>query len=425
MSSLASPPTLASLTTLCDSLHLTLQNLHSTETEKTQYITSQTSEILKKLDLFESHGVSKTDLPQLNYLRGSLLSLTSPSLSLQYLTRSIKLHASAPPPYWNLLGSVYEKLNAPEEAIRCYESGIDGKGNPEGLCAMSRLVRGGGSEKWEESESYAKKAIQLDLENPVSWYTLANCYLTRFFSHTFSTHDIRLSLSCYSRSSSLPGGSDNPDLYFNRGTLWKYLEEFERAKDDFERCEVIDQGLEGGRNAREITAWVSRVHEMVLKKGRVKEKKLKAIREGLGACEVPKGEGKTHELVGGGDELEKGGWEEEDKNYDKALALGVLMPLGDIKTPPAKYLCVDAKGGCLVLSIYHLSTDANLSDKDKVIILSPVVKEMKLGDKGYLGVQLLDPKKLVVNGRMADLRKFTPAKVMVETFGVKREEEGK
>jgi hypothetical protein len=50
---------------------------------------------------------------------------------------------------------------------------------------------------------------------------------------------------------------------------------------------------------------------------------------------------------------------------------------------------------------------------------------MKLGDKGYLGVQLLDPKKLVVNGRMADLRKFTPAKVMVETFGVKREEEGK
>ena len=64
---------------------------------------------------------------------------------------------------------------------------------------------------------------------------------------------IRLSLSCYSRSSSLPGGSDNPDLYFNRGTLWKYLEEFERAKDDFERCEVIDQGLEGGRNAREVS----------------------------------------------------------------------------------------------------------------------------------------------------------------------------
>ena len=61
----------------------------------------------------------------------------------------------------------------------------------------------------------------------------------------------------------------------------------------------------------------------------------------------------------------------------------------------------------------------------QVIILSPVVKEMKIGDKGYLGVQLLDPKKLVVNGRMADLRKFTPAKVMVETFGVKREEEGK
>ena len=32
------------------------------------------------------------------------------------------------------------------------------------------------------------------------------------------------------------------------------MEEFERAKEDFERCEVIDQGLEGGRHAREVSA---------------------------------------------------------------------------------------------------------------------------------------------------------------------------
>jgi len=416
-------PTIESLTLLTTNLQLTLQNLHSPTPEKTEYIKEQTDDGLRKLEEYEKGGVEKGEVPELNFLRGSLLSLSSPSDSIPYLTKSIKLHASAPTHYWNTLASTYEKLQKITEALRCYESGIEVKGNVEGYCAMSRLVRSGGEGKWEESEQYAKKAIQLDLENPLSWYTLANCYLTRFFSHTFSLTDIRLSLSCYSRSSGLTGGEDNPDLYFNRGTLWKYLEEFERAKEDFDKVESIDEGLEGGRYGREIENWVSRISEIVSRRGRLKEKKLKLIMSNLESCVVPQGEGKTHTLVKGVKELKVGSWEEERKNHDKALALGVLMPLGDIKTPPAKYLCVDTAGDCSVLSIYHLSTDANLSDKDKVIILSPIVKEMKIGEKGYLGVQLLDPKKLVVNGRMADFRKFTPAKITVETFDVKKEEE--
>jgi len=108
-------------------------------------------------------------------------------------------------------------------------------------------------------------------------------------------------------------------------------------------------------------------------------------------------------------------------NYGAALALRVLLPLGDGASVPARYLVLTKSSTVLVLSVYHQAREFGLSQKDEIIVLNPIAKE----HGGYVGVQVFDPKGLVVNGRMADIRKFAPAEVTMEVFDCGREEEGR
>ena len=117
-------------------------------------------------------------------------------------------------------------------------------------------------------------------------------------------------------------------------------------------------------------------------------KRLKALCDPLHNASMPstiKGsEDKAHTLVSLSDVT-------GDATVRVAVALKVLMPLGDVSAVPAAFLAVDREMKCVILSVYHLSEELTkkISEKDVVIVMQPKVKRMEgEGGEGYDGVQV-------------------------------------
>ena len=66
----------------------------------------------------------------------------------------------------------------------------------------------------------------------------------------------------------------NPDLYFNRGTVFEYLERYSEAAADFQRAHTIDPILGGDKKADSIIGFVSKAYNAISNKGRIKTKRL-------------------------------------------------------------------------------------------------------------------------------------------------------
>jgi len=66
----------------------------------------------------------------------------------------------------------------------------------------------------------------------------------------------------------------NPDLFFNRGTVFEYLERYGEAIHDFETSDKMDPALGGAKKAEMILGFVSRAYNQIVNKGRLKSNRL-------------------------------------------------------------------------------------------------------------------------------------------------------
>ena len=66
----------------------------------------------------------------------------------------------------------------------------------------------------------------------------------------------------------------NPDLFFNRGTIFEYLERYNEAIQDFTIADKIDTSLGGQRKADGIIGFVSRAYNAISNKGKLKSNRL-------------------------------------------------------------------------------------------------------------------------------------------------------
>jgi len=69
----------------------------------------------------------------------------------------------------------------------------------------------------------------------MSWYVLGNAHLTNFFTNNESTKELDSALKAYSLSEK-HSKEPNPDLYFNRGQVFEYLERYQEAATDFTKA---------------------------------------------------------------------------------------------------------------------------------------------------------------------------------------------
>ena len=102
---------------------------------------------------------------------------------------------------WNQLGECYWKKRDFEMCKNCFEQSLNISRNKQGLRGMSMVMRQlidvpqqhdkqqqttsryeSIKNSLEESIKYAKESLQLDMKDGMSWYILANCYVSKFFS---------------------------------------------------------------------------------------------------------------------------------------------------------------------------------------------------------------------------------------------------
>jgi len=81
---------------------------------------------------------------------------------------------------------------------------------------------------YKESIALAKKSISLDMSDSQSWYVLGNAHLTNFFTNNESTKELEQALRAYTQAEKHLK-EPNPDLFFNRGTIFEYLERYNEA----------------------------------------------------------------------------------------------------------------------------------------------------------------------------------------------------
>jgi tetratricopeptide (TPR) repeat protein len=106
-----------------------------------------------------------------------------------------------------------------------------------------------------ESLNLAKQAVTLDLSDGYSWYVLGNAHLTNFFTNAKSIDELEMALKAYNQSETHYRYS-NPDLHYNRATVFKFMERYSEAANEFKRASEIDPALNGVRDAEEIVRFL-------------------------------------------------------------------------------------------------------------------------------------------------------------------------
>jgi tetratricopeptide (TPR) repeat protein len=319
-----------------------------------------------------------------------------------------------------------------------------------------------------QSLKFAKQALAINLADPESWYVVGNAYMSSFFaggsSRNAAEQELNWACGAYDKAEKLhiekeatlaavgggvvapfeigSLGRSFPDLYYNRASLRKYRQDFQPAIDDYRQAATLDPSGLGPQSLQacsELELWVQRVSDLVDKKGGRKGKRLKTFVKGLDGVKLPqvkKGAVANHEVVSSvldlevSVDLEVGGSADEKRtvasNTDKAISLKVLMPLGDVLTPPSTFLAVDSKEQVFVLSIYNLGVEfAKIlgGEKDVLTILEPRVRRVGVGGsegKGYLCIEVADPNfSLLLNGGFVGGQGMTGTGVgsAVATFG--------
>lgn len=79
----------------------------------------------------------------------------------------------------------------------------------------------------------ASKAIGLDMNDSQSWYVLGNAHLTNFFVNNESTKELESALKAFTLSEKHMK-DPNPDLFYNRATVFEYLERYSEAATNYQ-----------------------------------------------------------------------------------------------------------------------------------------------------------------------------------------------
>jgi tetratricopeptide (TPR) repeat protein len=223
----------------------------------------------------------------------------------KYLSKSVKL-SPADVDAWNALANCFWKKGDLIQAQQCFQSALEQRENAHSLREMSILRRQLGGSNTEmvdnmvQSLKEAKKAIALDVTDKKSWYVLGNAHLAQFFQLQHDPADLSKALKAYRRAMPAEGKNEivetagesaggghaaasasaaetNPDLFFNRATVHKYLENYDQAIADFKAAAALDPELPAANMITYIERSCAKIQKHVESRCRVKAKRLSSI----------------------------------------------------------------------------------------------------------------------------------------------------
>lgn len=133
---------------------------------------------------------------------------------------------------------------------------------------------------WKESIELATNAVSKDIKDPMSWYILGNAHLTCYFLETDRYEHLNYALKAYTQSEKNEDPNyPNPDLYYNRGTIWDYLEQYNQAILDYIKSDLIDPNLHAKEKGTKIIDFVIATSKLIEKwKASKNDKDIKLVK---------------------------------------------------------------------------------------------------------------------------------------------------
>ena len=250
-------------------------------------------------------GISKQDKVLAFYIYGKALDAMEGynEKAEKYLSKSVKL-APSDVNAWNALANCFWKKGDLVQAQECFQSALEQNENAHTLREMSILRRQLGGSNTEmvdnmvQSLKEAKRAIALDVTDKKSWYVLGNAHLAQFFQLQHDPADLSKALKAYRRAvpdalnssrvhpseeaaivatDSSSQSVSNPDLFFNRATVHKYLENYDQAIDDFKAAAALDPELPAANMITYIERSCAKIQKHIETRCRIKAKRLGTI----------------------------------------------------------------------------------------------------------------------------------------------------
>ena len=215
------------------------------------------------------------------------------------------------------------------------------------------------------------------MKDPQNWYVLGNAHLTNFFvNEDINVGELQSALKAYAQSEkNMSELSVNPDVYYNRATIYEYLERYNEAVADYNTAYKIDPNLDADKKASNVIGFVHRSYNAIVNKGKLKSNRLTAMVKSI-----------PHEIAGM-DSYKICDISQllNDENPGMMVSAKIVNNIHKDSDVPMCFLLVDYKHNFCVASIYHMSK--SVLDKIKpgsdVLIKNPHLVLVQLSFKGY------------------------------------------
>ncbi|XP_030636758.1 tetratricopeptide repeat protein 5 [Chanos chanos] len=362
-------------------------------------------------------------------LKGRCLNV-APSFSQvaeECLSRAVKMEPGLVEG-WNTLGEQYWKKGDLIAAKTCFTGALQQSKNKVSLRSLSMVLRqlppGGDAQEQGkrimESVDMARQAVQLDVTDGTSWYILGNAYISLFFTSGQNPQMSQQALSAYAQAEKIDRSSSlNPDLHFNRATLFQYEEMYSSALAGYSRAAALDPGWEEPpERERQLLDYLERVTALLENKGKVKARRLRTMlsslnASALGPCASPQFRSPTGRVGS----LEPRCFSALTHGHNAGVAaLGkVVFSLASEGRMAFTFGMVDSEETCCVVMVYNTADSWGVLIGDSVVIPEPQVKRHSVthNDKSFdfRSIRVESPLLLIVNGKRQNLKSQTAASV--------------
>ncbi|XP_068612028.1 tetratricopeptide repeat protein 5 [Brachionichthys hirsutus] len=328
---------------------------------------------------------------------------------------------------WNTLGEQYWKKGDLIGAKNCFTGALQRNKNKVSLRSLSMVLRQlPVTDKYLkgkqvlESVDMAREAVQLDVEDGLSWYILGNAYVSLFFSCGENPQLSQQAFTAYSQSERVDrSASFNADLHFNRSTLFQYEEMYGSALCGFSRAAALDPGWEAPREKeKQLLEYLRKVTELIQNKGKVKTRRLRSMlsklsASALGPCASPQFRCPTGRV--GSLEPRALSSLKHGINVGVAALGKVVFSLASDGVMAFTFGMVDSEEMCVVVMVYNMANTWGVLMGDTVVIPEPHVKQNSITHEAetfdFRSIRVDSPLHLIVNGRKQHPHSQTAANV--------------
>ena len=303
---------------------------------------------------------------------------------------------------------MWKKKTTIDLAINYYKKALElDPKNKTALRSLSMIIRTKETQSLEEKQKiaqesldFAKKAITLDMSDGFSWYIYGNAFFYKAFIDKTQYKDLRLALSAYNKAQDKVSKYKNPDLFYNRGVVHAYLEDYQNAFNDFNEAHKIDETLGSDKLCKAILEIVKSTSKSIKNMCGLKPKKLAQI---LTTIPHKLKDDVKYELMKGNEFI-------EGKNINKLITGKIIAHVKSSFDVPISFVCVDYSSNFFCLSVYNISTEFVNSISymtSTFVVLEPDVKKisMVLEEDGnekkieYFCIQVSELNSLLVDGK--------------------------